>query len=138
MASFWFTLQRSDTMEDPFDGVGLDDIKLEISLEKNAQLFQKFQGLCLKRRRSRLSCSHRGTTILDTPASRVSLNVAFQFFLSGAAPNLRLSDAGSSQGDLSLISVSEVRGGRIPSSGPLLEPARRAFCRTARHLICNS
>ena len=32
-------------MEDPFDQVGLDDIKLEeFHFEKNAQLFQKFPG----------------------------------------------------------------------------------------------
>ena len=34
-----------DAMEDPFDQVGLDDIKLEeFRFEKNAQLFQKFPG----------------------------------------------------------------------------------------------
>ncbi|MEC7605740.1 MAG: hypothetical protein VYD68_04215 [Pseudomonadota bacterium] len=34
-----------DAMEDPFDQVGLDDIKLEeFHFEKNAQLFQKSPG----------------------------------------------------------------------------------------------
>ncbi len=93
-----------DAMEDPFDQVGLDDIKLEeFHFEKNAQLFQKSPGTyACERRRSRLSCSHRDATILAIlRLPEVSLNVAFQFFLSGAKrPTFVLSDAGNGQGDL--------------------------------------
>ena len=120
-------------MEDQFDQVGLDDIKLEeFHFEKNAQLFQKSPGTyACERRRSRLSCSHRDTTILAIlRLPEVSLNMAFEFFLSGAKrPTFVLSDAGNGQGDLLAYFCQRGQGWQdTVFRSPLLAPARRAFC----------
>ena len=119
-------------MEDPFDQVGLDDIKLEeFHFEKTRSCFRNSQGLCLGTQTLKiilLASRHDDTAILRLP--EVSLNVAFQFFLSGAKrPTFVLSDAGNGQGDLLAYFCQRGQGWQdTVFRSPLLAPARRAFC----------
>ena len=90
-------------MEDPFDQVGLDDIKLEDSLSQNAPLFQTpLEVFAQYNSHAELSCAHRYTAILAVfRIPEISLNVAFEFFLTRAKrPTFVLSDASNGQRDL--------------------------------------
>ena len=85
-----------DDMKDSFDQAGLDDIKLEDSLRKNEPLsrtppevFAEYSS------HGELSCAHRYATIFAIfRLPKISLNVTFEFFLTGAKrPTFVLSDA---------------------------------------------
>ena len=92
-----------DDMEDPFDRAGLDDIKREDSLQKNAPLFKTPPEVFAKNSsHAELSCAHRYATIFAIfRLPEISLNVTFEFFLTGAKrPTFVLSDASNGQRDL--------------------------------------
>ena len=92
-----------DDMKDSFDQAGLDDIKLEDSLQKNAPLFtMPTEVFAQYSSHAELSCAHRYATIFAIfRLPEISLNVTFEFFLTGAKrPTFVLSDASNGQRDL--------------------------------------